>query len=617
MTSPASIVRNILFTGVLFMIVSCQQRQVTSSILILATAAEFGLYTSEILKTEGFNTFVTDSLSKGTISLKFLKGFDIIILAETNVTSDQQEMLTYYVKDGGNLIAFRPDRKLQSIFGLKGNSSTVSSGYIAINNQSNIGKGLINQKLQFHGLADVYTLAGATQIARLFSLDTASTSPAAVWNNYGKGHALAFTYNLPKSIVYTRQGNPDDAAIERDGILGLRAMDLFTHGFVDNTKNILNQADEQMRLLTHGIEQMSLHTKPIPRFWYFPDSLKCVVTLNNDGEDSREAEFLEQFNDVEQHGGLMTLYVKEVNFISKKQINSWIKRGFEISGHPNDTRQAAHPDWKTMDSVYHKLQDQFKESFGIPSMQTITNHWFVWVGKNSDGSPNFAAQAKIEEQYGIGLDCNYAHYDNGSDQGHFLGEMGINQGNYTGSGLTMKFANSNGQIIDVYQQLNNVYDQQYMEHKDQDGYFNAFKGLMDRSIQNEVYSSISVRAHNNEYFFSKVPLMKMLDYSKEHNVPVWTELSWLEFLRAKDEATFQEIRWSGDRLTFSIYSSLSFNRALGCLIPYRYNKMKLAHASKNGQPIPFSIVKIKGVEYARILVKPGSNHTIEAAFIAE
>ena len=64
-------------------------------------------------------------------------------------------------------------------------------------------------------------------------------------------------------------------------------------------------------------------------------------------------------------------------------------------------------------------------------------------------------------------------------------------------------------------------------------YYNCFKGLMDRSLDNEVYSFISVKAHNNEYYFSEKPLMKMLDYANSKGIPVWTELKLLDFLKQK------------------------------------------------------------------------------------
>ncbi len=488
-------------------------------ILVLATDRNFGSFTGEILKTEGFNEFRMDSLTDKT-KLSYLKKFDVVILAETAVTNPQMEMLASYVKEGGSLIAFRPDKKLSDIFGIADRGGTETEGYIAINTNEGIGKGITSESLQLHGEADLYDLKGGIKIADLYKDGmTATGQPAVVINDYGKGHAMAFVYNLPQSIVYTRQGNYRNAGQEMDGITGIRAMDMFTNGWVDTTKNVLNQADEQMRLLSHGIEKMNSYSKPLPRFWYFPDSLKCLVTLNNDGEDSKEAEFQPQFADVASKGAKMTLYVKETDLISEKWITEWRNKGFEISGHPNDTRQAVNPDWNTMDSVYKELLGRLNKSYGVPGMNTVVNHWFVWTGKDADGTKNFAAQARIEEQNGVRLDCNYARYDNFSNQGHFLGAMGTDQGNYTGSGLVMRFADIRGSVINVYQQLNSVYDQQYMEHKDQDGFFNCFQGLMDRSLNNEVYSFICVKAHNAEYFFSKIPLMKMLDYANDRGIP--------------------------------------------------------------------------------------------------
>jgi hypothetical protein len=587
----------------------------SSPILVLATQENFGLFTAEILKTEGFNDFVVDSLEGKNISADRLQQYDIVILGETPLDDSQVEMFSLYVQEGGNLIAFRPDKKLGGVFGISGTEGVLSEGYLAVDRNSIPGRGIITETMQFHGTADYYNLSEAKVIATLYKdPNVASDFPAVVENTYGSGRAVGFLYNLPESIVLTRQGNYRDAGKEMDGILGIRAMDLFTNGWVNPMKNIINQADEQMRLLSHCIESLSADKRPLPRFWYFPDTLKCVVTLNNDGEDSKEAEFTPQFEDVDAKGAKMTLYIKEVKFVSKEWVDRWRDKGFEISGHPNDTKQAVKPDWNTMDSVYKVLLSELKEHYGVPSMQTVTNHWFVWVGNNADGTPNFGAQARIEELNGVGFDCNYAHYDNGSSHGHFLGEMGTAQGNYTGSGLAMKFADANGRIINVYQQLNNVYDQQYMEHKDQDGYYNAFKGLMDRSLDEEVFSTICVRAHNNEYFFSKVPLMKALDYANERGVPVWSEVQLFEFLKAKDAASFDNLSWSDDTLTFDIKSPVSAGHGITCMIPANHGGKRISVIENNGEKQRTALQSIKGFDYAFVTVKPGADYRMKVTY---
>ena len=157
----------------------------------------------------------------------------------------------------------------------------------------------------------------------------------------------------------------------------------------------------------------------------------------------------------------------------------------------------------------------------------------------------------LEEKNGIELDLNYPLYDINSNQGaHYLGTPGTNQGFHAGSGLVMKFASAQGKTIQVYQHFNAVYDQQYMERSDPEGFYNCFRGLVDRSLDDEIYSFVSIKSHNDEYFFSKEPLMKMLAYANSKGIPVWTAAKLLDFIKMRDEATFSEVSWSGPSIIF-------------------------------------------------------------------
>jgi hypothetical protein len=75
--------------------------------------------------------------------------------------------------------------------------------------------------MRLHVPADKYKLNGGTIIADLIT-DAArsSVSPGVVINNYGKGRAISFLYNLPKNIVPS--GQLSVAGVEKDGIFGLR-----------------------------------------------------------------------------------------------------------------------------------------------------------------------------------------------------------------------------------------------------------------------------------------------------------------------------------------------------------------------------------------------------------
>jgi len=599
----------------LLVIIGCSQQSSIAPILVLATENEFGTYTGELLKAEGFNEFIIDSLTSRKVNKSYLKQFDLIILAESEVSQSAKELLSEFVKIGGNLIAFRPDPSIAELFGITPAVGNIADGYITIDTTSDTGRSLTGKPIQIHGITDIYTVKDGNAIATLISgRQSTERSPAAVSNNYGKGHSVAFLYNLPKSIVLTRQGNPLFAGLEKDSIPGLRGMDLFTDGWLDNSNSIINQADEQMALLSHCIEEMSTHAKPLPRLWYFPDTLKCLVTLTNDGEYKSETDFEPQFQDVDSMGAKMSIYIIGVDDVSREWVDKWTAKGFEVAGHPDDTKEAGNPDWHNMDSVIKAKKSEISDKYGL-QIRTNVNHWFVWCGRDAAGNPDYAAQAKLEELNGIELDINYAHYDIKSNQGdNYLGPLGTDQGNFTGSGLPMKFANVNGKIINVYQQLNAVYDQQYNESHDPEGFFNCFKGLMDRSLNDDVYSFISVKSHNDEYYFSKKPLMKMLAYANSNGIPVWTALKQLDFIKMREEASFTNIYWSNNCLSFNLNSSITNSNGLTILIPHNFNNKKIKGITKNGVDAFFIVREVRGSEYALLTVEPGKMYQISARY---
>ena len=109
------------------------------------------------------------------------------------------------------------------------------------------------------------------------------------------GHAAAFTFDLARSIVYTRQGNPAWSGQERDNDPTPAARsfvpnDLFFGAnpgdvqpdWVNLDKVAIPQADEQQRLLANLVQYLNRLRKPLPRFWYFPRGLKAAIVMTGD-----------------------------------------------------------------------------------------------------------------------------------------------------------------------------------------------------------------------------------------------------------------------------------------------------------------------------------------------
>ena len=603
---------NIIIFVILVLLIEsgCMSVSPYCPILILGTNSNFGAYTAEILRAEGFNEFLIDSVTDKKLNLAFLNRFDIVILTETDISKSQKAMFSDYVKAGGNLIAFRPEKQLDEIFGIKSENGSIKEGYLKIDVSGGIGKGLVSETIQFHGKSDTYKLDGAERIACLFKNAIDSTPfPSVVLNSYGKGHTAAFSYNLAKSIVYTRQGNPHWAGEERDNVDGPTATDLFypRKGEVqwNNPEKIaIPQADEQMRLLSHIIEKFTGYKKPIPRFWYFPDDYKCIFIFTIDGEESHEADIDNEISDVQNKGANVTLY--EIGtYINTSTVNKWRSNGNEVAIHYNDVTNYAEPTYSSMNTVFDTMTANFRNAYGI-SPKTGRNHWVVWCSKDSADKKQFAEQAAIEEKYGLGMDCNYYQFGGNKVYPNWAGDVG----HLTGSGIPMKFADTSGRVINVYQSNTQLPDETWLKENIED----KSKTLIARSLDKENYAYINANYHTWYWPECRVPGMRVLDYCNQRGVPVWPAEKVYEFLKMKDEASFKNLKWSHNQLTFRIQSSVKNPNGLTFLLPAVYDGSKIKSISVNGQSLKFQTRFVKGYEYAMVSVTPGNMHEISADY---
>ncbi len=588
----------------------CRSVNSDCPILVIATNSNFGTYTAEILRAEGFNEFQIDSLTDKKLNLACLNRFDVVILCEISVTESQKEMLSNYVKAGGDLIAFRPDKRLGEIFGINDENGSIAEAYLKIDVSDDIGKGLVSETIQFHGISDIYTLNGAEKIASLYGKELDSTLfPSLVINSFGPGHAAAFTYNLARSIVYTRQGNPDWAGEERDKVDGPTATDLFypkigEEQWNNPAKIAIPQADEQMRLLSHIIEKFAGYKKPIPRFWYFPDEYKCIFIFTIDGEDSREMDIDNEITDVQNKGGNATLY--EIgNYINASSVNKWRSNGNEVSIHYNDVPNYANPTFSNMNTVFDTMTANFRNAYGI-SPKTGRNHWVVWCSKDSAERKQFAEQAVIEEKYGIGMDCNYYQFGGNRVYPNWIGDVG----HFTGSGIPMKFADTAGRILNVYQSNTQLPDETWLKENIE----SKSKTLISRSLDEEDYAYINANYHTWYWKECREPGLRVLDYCNQRGVPVWPAEKVYEFIKMKDESLFTDIHWSNNKLTFRIQSFVKNPDGLTFLLPAVYGSSKIKSIRADGQTLNFQSRKIKGNEYAMATIAPGVMHKISASY---
>ena len=166
-------------------------------ILIITTGrARFGDYLGEILRTEGLNVFEMRKLS--SIDAALLRLYEVVILMEGALSDRQVDLFSTYVSDGGRLIGIKPDRGLAEVFGLQTAQGSTGEGYVRFNTSTPVGRGLVDDTLQFHGEADHYSNVDATIAARLYEDSGTATAFPAIAH---KGRTVIFTYNLARSIA--------------------------------------------------------------------------------------------------------------------------------------------------------------------------------------------------------------------------------------------------------------------------------------------------------------------------------------------------------------------------------------------------------------------------------
>jgi chitodextrinase len=560
--------------------------------VVSSAGNKFGSYAIEILKAEGLNA--VDGFDLSTLSTATLAGRDVVVLGEAALTAAQVTTLTNWVNGGGNLIAFRPDKQLASMLGLTDEAATLARAYLKIDTTPGLpGSGLTGVTMQYHGTADRYALNGATTLATLYSTATTTTAnPAVTLRSVGMngGQAAAFTYDLSRSIVYTRQGNPAWAGQNRDGIGPPRPNDLYFGNMVgdpqpdwlDTNKIGIPQADEQQRLLANLVLSMTRDRMPLPRFWYLPrDEKAAVIMTGDDHAEGGTAGRWDDYKAVSAPGCSVvdwqcirgTSYVYTDGQLTNAQAAAYHADGFEVALHVNTGCAVSSP--AQLNGDYRDQLAAFVAKYtSIPRPQTSRTHCVAWS--------DWATQPKTELAHGIRFDTNYYHYPEG-----WIGAL---PGYMTGSGLIMRFADLDGTTIDTWQShthMNDEANQQYPE---------TVNFLLDNALgPNGYYGLFDANMHTD--FAEHLDDDDIIASAQARDVPVITAKQALDWVDGRDRSTFTSFSWSGGTLGFTLRPGTGV-RGLRAMLPLSTTGGTLNALTFDGSPVAFTTKTIKGFEYA-------------------
>ncbi|MGE5324097.1 MAG: DUF4082 domain-containing protein, partial [Actinomycetota bacterium] len=557
----------------------------TPILLLTSTTNGFSGYYAEILRNEGFTEFSVSDI--GQLSATLLSNYDLVVLPEMSLTADQVNTLQTWVLNGGNLIAMRPDKQLAAMLGITDDATTLSDAYLSINTASGPGFGITPESMQFHDTADLYTLNGATNIASLYSnATTALNNPAVAVNNFGAGEAAFFAYDLARSVVFTRQGNPAWSGQERDGITPIRPDDLFFGGtvpdYLDLSKVAIPQADEQQRLLANMILTMNAERRPLPRLWYLPRGVKAAIVMTGDdhgngGTTGRWNHYIAEspancsVNNWECVRA--TAYVYSDTPVTQTQAEQYTSQGFELALHPLTGCADVTP--ASLESALSTQLTGFTTTWPtIPAPQTSRTHCVVWS--------DYDTVPQVELAQGIRFDTNYYYWP---------GTWVLDRpGFMTGSGMPMRFATRNGAVVDVYQAATQMTDESGQD------YPFTVNTLLDNALGPLGYYGVfTVNMHNDNV--DSPGADAIVASAQSRGVPIVSAQQMLTWLDARNNSTISAVSWDGTNLGFHLQAAAGAN-GLDVMIPASVGTLPLTRVLLNGFPVPFPTQSIKGMQYA-------------------
>ncbi len=562
-----------------------------SPVLVVTNSSDrFSDYYAEILRAEGLNEFATADV--GALSPGLLSSYQVVVLAPAAVSGAQASALSDWVGAGGNLIAMRPSDALAGLLGIGGDGGDVSEGYIGVNTTSGPGAGITAATMQFHGVADRRALgAGTQQVAALFTnASSGAGAPAVTLRNVGVagGQAAAFTYDLARSVISTRQGNSEWAGDERDGQAGpIRSNDLFFPDYVDLNKVAIPQADEQQRLLANLVIQMTLDRMPLPRFWYLPRGGNAAVVMTGDdhavNSEGRTREHFNGFKSASPAGCSVADWqcVRSTSYVypetSVPGYASYRAEGFEIALHLS-TNCSDFDDWADLNDEWGSQLPPFLTAFGGVAPRTNRTHCIAWSDWISEAT---AARAR-----GVRLDTNYYYWP---------GSWVANRpGMFTGSGFPQRFADTDGTLIDVYQATTQLVDE-WGTSGGNDSWIAAHAQALIAGANGPqgYYGVFTANMHTDR---PATNANNIVAVAKQNGVPVVSAQQMLDWIDGRNASAFRNLSYADQRLRFTVAGG-SGSRGLQAMLPAS-NAAGALSLTRNGAPVVAPARVVKGMNYA-------------------
>jgi hypothetical protein len=169
----------------------------------------------------------------------------------------------------------------------------------------------------------------------------------------------------------------------------------------------------------------------------------------------------------------------------------------------------------------------------------------------------------------------------------------------TGSGMPMRFADTDGSMIDIYQAMTQMTDE-----SDQAYPFTP-NTLLDNALGSPgYYGAFTANMHTDS---ATIPQNDALIASaKARNVPIVSGKQMLDWIDGRNGSKYSDISWSANTLSFTVGVGTGANGLTGMVPTAGPNGTQLTSINRGTTPVTYATSKIKGIDYATFNATSGS-----------
>jgi hypothetical protein len=169
----------------------------------------------------------------------------------------------------------------------------------------------------------------------------------------------------------------------------------------------------------------------------------------------------------------------------------------------------------------------------------------------------------------------------------------------TGSGMPMRFADTDGTIIDVYQAVTQMTDESGQS------YPATPNALLDNALGPlGYYGAFVANMHtDNAATFEDDQLLAA---AQARGVPLVAAAQLLTWVDGRNGSSFSGLGFTGNTLSFTVASGAGANGLTGLVPTVAAGGATLTTLTRAGAAVPFTRTTVKGVEYAFFAAQPGS-----------